>query len=184
MSEGFTVYYEFIILRRAGFLTPDEMLESVGSPIADYENRPGRHVQSAAQSSYESWEQGPFGGDPEKSISYYEKGAAIALLLDLKIRHETKGAKSLDDVMRALYREFYKEKKRGFTEQEFRDVCECIAGVPLSEIFDYANTTKAIDYPNFLGYAGLEVEFPKELDEADLGATVREMDARVSHPRT
>ena len=145
MSEGFTVYYEFLILRRAGFTTADEMLASVGSPIAGYENRPGRLLQSAAQSSYVSWDQGPFGGDLEKSISYYDKGAGIALLLDLKIRHETGGARSLDDVMRTLYRKYYKEKKRGFTDAEFQDVCERIAGVPLAEIFEYADTTKAVD---------------------------------------
>ncbi len=179
MSEGFTVYYEFMILRRAGFMTAPEMLESVGSPIAGYENRPGRLVQSAAQSSYESWDQGPFGGDPEKSISYYDKGAGIAFLLDLKIRQETKGAKSLDDVMRTLYQEYYKEKGRGFSDAEFQEVCERIAGAPLGEIFEYADTTKAVDYPKYLGYAGLEVELPKELDEADLGATVRERDGKL-----
>ncbi|MCJ7587061.1 MAG: PDZ domain-containing protein [Candidatus Aminicenantes bacterium] len=179
MSEGFTIYYEYLILRRAGFTTADEMLASVGSPIAGYENRPGRLLQSAAQSSYGSWDQGPFGGDPEKSISYYDKGAGIALLLDLKIRHETRGVRSLDDVMRTLYREYYKEKKRGFTDAEFQDVCERIAGIPLGEIFEYADTTKAIDYPKYLGYAGLEVELPKELDEADLGASVGERDGRL-----
>ena len=174
VSEGFTVYYQYLILRRAGFMTPDDVLRSLGSTIASVENRPGRLVQSAAQSSYESWEQGPFGGDPEKSISYYDKGAALGLLLDLKIRHETQGRKSLDDVMRALYREYYKKKKRGFTEQEFWEVCERFAGVSLKEIFDYANTTKEINYSKYLGYAGLRIELPRELDEPDFGAIVRE----------
>jgi predicted metalloprotease with PDZ domain len=174
MSEGFTSYYQNIILRRAGFTTPDEMLAAVGSPIAGLENRPGRLVQTAAESSWASWDQGPFGGDPDKSISYYEKGAVIGLLLDLQIRQATGGTKSLDDVMKALYFEFHKEKKRGFNEAEFKDVSERIAGVKLDEIFDYANTTKPLDYAKFLGYAGLEIEPPKELDEPDSGAVVQD----------
>lgn len=44
------------------------------------------------------------------------------MLLDFKIRHETSNKKSLHDVMRTLYKEFYKKKKRGFTEKEFRTV--------------------------------------------------------------
>jgi predicted metalloprotease with PDZ domain len=179
VSEGFTVYYEYIILRRAGFLTPDELLDSLGSPIAGYENRPGRLVQSAAQSSYESWDQGPFGGDPQTSISYYDKGSGLALLLDLAIRHETGGAKSLDDVMRALYRDYYKEKGRGFSDAEFQETCEQLAGAPLREIFEYVDTTKAVDYPKYLGYAGLDVELPRELDEGDLGALIGERDGKV-----
>ncbi len=173
VSEGFTSYYQHVILRRAGFTTPDEFLAAVGGPIALLEGRPGRLVQSAAESSWASWDQGPFGGDPEKSISYYEKGAVIGLLMDLAIRHATGGAKSLDDVMRALYFEFHKEKGRGFTEAEFKTVCERIAGAPLDEIFDYANTTMPLDYAKYLGYAGLEAEPRRELDEPDAGAEVQ-----------
>ena len=166
MSEGFTVYYEYIILRRAGLLTPDELLESLGGRVSAVENRPGRFVQSAARSSYESWEQGPFGGSPEKTISYYDKGAVIGFLLDLKIRHETKGAKSLDDVMRTLYREYFKEKNRGFTDQEFQQVCELVAGGSLDEVFEYAYTIKPVDYSKYLGYAGLELQSSATPDEA------------------
>jgi predicted metalloprotease with PDZ domain len=179
VSEGFTSYYQNLILRRAGLATAEDVLRSFGSSIAGLESRPGRLVQTAAESSWASWDQGPFGGDPDKAISYYEKGAVIGLLLDLKIRHETKNAKSLDDVMKTLYREYYKEKKRGFTESEFREVCERIAGAPLNEIFEYANTVKALDYPKYLAYAGLAASLPRELDEADLGAAARDMNGKL-----
>jgi len=174
ISEGMTVYYEYIVLRRAGLMTPEDVFKGLGSAIAGYENKPGHLVQSVAQSSYETWEQGPFGGDPDKSISYYDKGAGLGLLLDLKIRHESQGTKSLDDVMRTLYRDFFQEKKRGFTEREFREICERFAGVPLDEIFEYANTVKDIDYAKYLGYAGLEIDRPRELDEPAIGATFRD----------
>jgi predicted metalloprotease with PDZ domain len=181
MSEGFTVYYEYIICRRAGFISQEELLDHFRSDIVGYENNSGHLFQSATQSSYLTWSQGPFGGRGEgivKTISYYSKGPVLGLLLDFKIRHETKNQKSLDDVMRTLYRKFYKEKKRGFTDGEFREVCQSTAGCDLSEVFDYASTVKDIDYPKYLGYAGLEIEMPRELPEANFGVTVRDKDGK------
>jgi predicted metalloprotease with PDZ domain len=177
VSEGFTVYYQNIMLARAGLITLDELLESFGKSIAAHENGTGRFFQSATQSSFETWAQGPFGGRGDgvvKTVSYYNIGNVLGLLLDLKIRHETQNKKSLDDVMRALYREFYKEKQRGFTDREFRDVCERTAGASLSEVFEYASTTAEIDYAKYLGYAGLELEPPKESPSPYFGAIVED----------
>jgi predicted metalloprotease with PDZ domain len=83
--------------------------------------------------------------------------------------------------MRALYREYYKEKKRGFTDAEFRAVCERVAGVPLSEIFDvYVSTAKDIDYPKYLAYAGLDIDVqPKKGADPYFGASARERDGRL-----
>jgi len=58
--------------------------------------------------------------------------------------------RSLDDVMHLLYQRYYKVKKRGFTETEFRLVCEQVAGVSLKELFTYANTTVPVNYPKYL----------------------------------
>lgn len=102
------------------------------------------------------------------------------MLLDLKIRHETKNLKSLDDAMRTLYQKYYKEKKRGFTDDEFREVCESTAGRPLAEVFEYASTVKDIDYPKYLAYAGLDIDVqPKPIPGAYLGAATRDQDAKV-----
>lgn len=178
VSEGFTVYYEYLILHRAGLMTDDELLTALRTNLAAYENKPGRLFQSATQASYETWEDGPFGrtGDEAyKTISYYEKGPVLGMLLDFKIRHETKNKKSLDDVMQALYQEYYQKKKRGFTDQEFRQVCEKTAGMSLGEVFDYASTVKPIDYPKYFSYAGLAVDTTlKEVSNAWLGLAVRE----------
>ena len=70
----------------------------------------------------------------------------------------TGNRKSLDDVMRSLYKKYYLKKKRGFTEAEFRQECERMAGSGLSEIFDYASTTKEPDYKKYLGFAGLDID--------------------------
>jgi predicted metalloprotease with PDZ domain len=174
VSEGFTVYYEYLILLRAGLLTREEFFEQVHRYIDNYERRPGRLFQSAAESSFDTWLK--FFDRNENTanttISYYDKGAALGLLLDLKIRHETKNRKSLDDVMRTLYEKFYKAKKRGFTDREFREECEQAAGCPLPEIFDdYVATVEEIDYPKYFAYAGLEIDvMPEERTGVFFGA--------------
>jgi predicted metalloprotease with PDZ domain len=65
--------------------------------------------------------------------------------------------KFLDDVMRELYRIYYKEKKRGFTDAEFQQLCEQVAGISLTDIFEYVYTTKEIDFARYLGHAGLGI---------------------------
>ncbi|MGA2585528.1 MAG: PDZ domain-containing protein [Candidatus Aminicenantales bacterium] len=183
VAEGFTVYYEDLILNRAGLLGRDEILERFRSTIARFENAPGHLVQSATQSSFDTWIQ--FFNRNENAanttISYYDKGAALGLLLDLKIRNETKNRKSLDDVMRTLYQKFYKEKKRGFTDLEFREVCEGAAGCSLAEIFDdYAATVKDIDYGKYLAFAGLDIDVqPRETPGADFGAVARDQNGAL-----
>jgi predicted metalloprotease with PDZ domain len=183
VSEGITVYYEYLILNRAGLMTRADCLERFRRCIANYENVPGHRFQSATEASFDTWIQFFSRGEnaANTTISYYDKGCALGMLLDLKIRHETKNERSLDDVMRTLYREFYKERQRGFTDEEFRAVCEEAAGCPLPEIFDvYASTVQEIDYPKYLAYAGLDIDVGyKELTGAFLGATVQERAGRL-----
>ncbi len=161
VSEGFTVYYEYLAVKRAGLMTDEELINAFQKEIQTYENKPGHLFQSATQSSYETWSDGPFGrtGDEvNKTISYYNKGPVLGAMLDFNIRHVTQNKKSLDDVMRFLYQEYYQKKQRGFTEDEFRKTCEKMAGTSLKEIFDYASTTRQINYPKYFGYAGLAID--------------------------
>jgi predicted metalloprotease with PDZ domain len=156
-SEGFTSYYEDLIVRRAGLMTTEQYYQRLTDNISAYENAPGHLFQSAAQSSIDTWSRGD--NSSNTTISYYNKGAAIGALLDFKIRSETKGRNSLDDVMRTLYKEYFQQKKRGFTDAEFRGVCERIAGVPLAEIFDvYIASTKEIDYARYFDLMGLRID--------------------------
>jgi predicted metalloprotease with PDZ domain len=182
VSEGFTVYYEHIMMARAGLITTEEFLSQFSDCMKTYESNTGRLFQSVTESSYQTWTQGPFGegsGGIRKTISYYNKGPILGLLLDLNIRHVTQNKKSLDDVMRALYTTFYQERQRGFTDEEFQAVCEDIAGCPLPELFAYASTTQDIDYTKYLGYAGLELDPPVELPEAYLGVIPENVDGTL-----
>ncbi|GAB2824456.1 M61 family metallopeptidase [Ferruginibacter profundus] len=178
LSEGITVYYEYIILKRAGFTIQQDVLNTFGASIKEYESKPGRNFQTPAEASYATWEDGPFGrtGDEvNKTISPYDKGPLLGMLLDFKIRHETKNKKSLDDVMRLLYNKYYKTKGRGFTETEFKNECEKTAGSSLTDFFDYIYTLKTVDYPTYLGYAGLTIDTATHiLPGAWSGAGVRD----------
>jgi predicted metalloprotease with PDZ domain len=159
LSEGITVYYEYIILKRAGLISQQQLLEIFSRSITAYENKPGRWFQTPAEASYETWNDGPFGATGEranKTISPYDKGPLLGLLLDFKIRHETKGRRSLDDLMRLLYKKYYQQLGRGFTEDEFRQEAEKLAGVSLTDFFDYIYTLKKVDYTTYLQYGGLQ----------------------------
>src|SRR5690606_10362824 len=105
ISEGLTSYYAALMVRRAGISTPEEFLSGLAAGMAQFENSPGKAHQSLIESSFETWQEGPFGKsgkDPDKSISYYVKGPIVGLLMDFAIRHATDNQKSLDDVMRLL----------------------------------------------------------------------------------
>lgn len=78
-------------------------------------------------------------------------------MLDFTIRHATNNNKSLDDVMRLLYKEYYQRKQSGFSDAEFQQACETVAGTSLTNIFEYVTTTKEIDYNKYLDYAGLNM---------------------------
>ncbi len=165
LSEGGTVYYEELILNRAGFLTRDGFLENAGKTIGTHENIVGHEFQSVAISSRDTWMLFFNRNENAQSvtINYYNKGATLCMLLDLKIRNESKNQRSLDDVMRTLYQDFNNSQHRGFTDQEFREVCEKAAGCSLAEFFDYVYTTNPVDYAKYLGYAGLNIDLtPQE----------------------
>jgi predicted metalloprotease with PDZ domain len=182
VSEGFTVYYEYLVLNRAGLLPRGKALEMMGGTIARYENVPGRLFQSATESSFDTWIQFFNRGEnaANTTISYYDKGAALGMLLDLAIRNQTGNKKSLDDVMRLLYRAYYKERGRGFTDAEFQQACEATAGGPLGEVFEYASTVREIDYPRYLACAGLDIDVSSAgIPGGFLGAATRSQDGNL-----
>lgn len=161
VSEGISVYYEYLIVRRAGLVDERILFGDLEGNINSHENNPGRAYQSLTQASYNTWKDGPFGTqgeEPGKSISYYDKGPIVGLILDFAIRQATQNKKSLDDVMRLLYWKYYKSKGRGFTDAEFEQTCEEVAGSSLAQVFEYVYTTKELDYARYLGFAGLRLE--------------------------
>lgn len=182
-SEGGTVYYQYLILNRAGLISREECLDEFRKSIIGYEGIPGRRFQSAAQSSFDVWMTflNPTGDSANTTISYYSKGAGLTMLLDLLIRHNSGNTQTLDNVMQALYHTYHKQQQRGFTDLEFRQACETAAGTSLERFFEvYVDTTAPIDYPEILAYAGLEIAVePNELPGISLGMDTRERDGAL-----
>ncbi|HEV8202762.1 MAG TPA: PDZ domain-containing protein [Pyrinomonadaceae bacterium] len=174
VAEGITDYYADLTLRRAGLITESEFLSATARSIQQLQNTPGRLEQSVEESSFDSWIK--YYRQDENSInsqiSYYDKGALIGLLLDLEIRKRSNGAKSLDDVMRYLYAEFFK-KNRNYGPADFQKACELMAGSSLEEFFNkYVRETQELDYNAALEAAGLRLDTAAGKGDVYFGADV------------
>jgi predicted metalloprotease with PDZ domain len=160
IAEGFTAYYQDIIVRRTNLYPPDNYLGVLANDINNVTNQPGNKVQSLAEASFDAWIK--FYRTNENSmntgISYYSKGAIVAMLLDLEIIKDSHDKYSLDDVMRYMYDTYYKTQKRGYTDQEFKHGLEKFAGRSLDEFYKkYIYGLADIDYDKYLGYAGYQL---------------------------
>jgi predicted metalloprotease with PDZ domain len=160
VAEGITDYYADVALRRAGLISDRDFLAATAKAFQTLQKTPGRLVQTVEDASFDAWIK--YYRQDENSInsqvSYYEKGAIVGLLLDLEIRKRSNGVKSLDDVMRHLYIEFYK-KDRNYTPEDFQKVCELMAGSSLEEFFNkYVQAREELDYNAGLSVAGLKLE--------------------------
>ncbi len=102
--EGFTSYYDDLLLVRAGLIGIDRYLKLLAQTMTSVDATPGRGVQSVADASRDAWikHYRPDENTPNGTVSYYLKGSLVALALDLTLRCEGRG--SLDDVLRALWR--------------------------------------------------------------------------------
>ncbi|MBD2754472.1 M61 family metallopeptidase [Spirosoma validum] len=160
LSEGCTSFYEDYILRRAGFHSPETYLNIVANDITGIENQPGVRVQSAAESSWDAWIKGyrPNENSNNTTISYYSKGSVLGTLLNLAILAGNNGERSMDDLMRFLYNEYYKKQKRGFTDDEFRKAAEQTAGRSLDDFFNIGvNSADPISYNTYFEPVGLQL---------------------------
>ena len=101
--EGFTSYYDDVLLCRAGLIDPPRYAKLLNKTLNQVLQTPGRQVQSVAQASFEAWTKyyRPDDNSPNITVSYYTKGALVALCLDLTLRQH---GHSLDEVMRALWK--------------------------------------------------------------------------------
>ena len=101
--EGFTSYYDDLLLRRAGLLDSASYLKLLNKTINQVMQTPGKEVQSVAEASCDAWVKyyRQDENTPNATVSYYTKGALVALCFDLTLRRE--GHTTLDDVMRALW---------------------------------------------------------------------------------
>ncbi len=122
--EGFTSYYDDLLLRRAGLIDDATYLKLLGKTIAQVQQTPGRHVQSVAQASFDAWVKyyRQDENTANATVSYYTKGALVALCLDLTLRTE---GHTLDAVMRGLWQRC---KAGPMREQDVLDELHALTG--------------------------------------------------------
>jgi predicted metalloprotease with PDZ domain len=160
VAEGITSYYGDLMVRRAGLASETEYLDGLARDIQDYQNTPGRLQMSAEEASFNTWikEYRPDENSVNSQISYYDKGELLGLILDLEIRRRSHNAKSLDDVMRYLYHDFY-EQNRNYSPADFQKACELMAGSSLDDFFaKHVRGREELSYNAFLSAAGLQLE--------------------------
>lgn len=182
IMEGFTSYYDNLIMKRTGFIDEQAYFTYLATDFDAVENRGGNLVQPVALASLDAWIKyyRPDENSANTSVSYYNKGALLALLMDLKIIAETKGKHSLDDVMKAAYEEFYVQKQRGFEEHELESLIERVTGVSVAEIFRMAHTVEAIDYNEYLNRVGYTlVDYYSISNIPDLGVATSNQNGKI-----
>ncbi|MEN2473667.1 M61 family metallopeptidase [Burkholderia sp. GS2Y] len=141
LFEGFTSYYDDLMLVRSGLMSQDEYFAALGRTVGGVLRGTGRLKQSVAESSFDAWIK-YYRQDENATnaiVSYYTKGSLVALAFDLAIRAQTRNRKSLDDVMRLLWQrygcDFYRGKQAGVEENEVEALIEEATGVALGRLF-------------------------------------------------
>jgi predicted metalloprotease with PDZ domain len=173
--EGITSYYQELMLRRSGVIGVNALLQRLGELLTRVYRTPGRFKQSLAESSFDAWDvlYRPEPYHPNTSISYYTKGAMVALALDLKLRLETAGRTSLDDVVRELWLR-YGARGVGVPENGFEELAAELSGIDLATFF--ANAVRGTDDPplkELLAPFGVALELRAATGPDDKGGAPR-----------
>ncbi|MFN8960396.1 MAG: M61 family metallopeptidase [Betaproteobacteria bacterium] len=168
--EGFTSYYDDLTLARAGLLTEVQYLETLATTMTTVMQRPGRLKQSVADSSFDAWIKYYLQDEnaPNSIVSYYQKGALVALALDLSIRAATGGRKSLDDAMRLLWRQYKAAgaEYAGVAEDGVLAAVEEATGLQLARaVREWTEGTRDPDFAQLLAPFGIDVERRPALDK-------------------
>jgi len=181
LFEGFTSYYDDLILVRSGLIKPEEYFALLGKVVGGVLRGSGRLKQTVAESSFDAWVKYYRQDEnaPNAIVSYYTKGSLVALAFDLTIRAQTNNRKSLDDVMRLLWqrfgRDFYRGKPVGVAEDEVEAIFAEATGAELGALFEQAvRSTRDLPLETLLEPFGLALApEPDRNAKPSLGARLR-----------
>jgi predicted metalloprotease with PDZ domain len=189
-TEGVTAYYAYLHLLRSGVWSRQQFLAHLAEEIRGLELEPGRLLMSAESSSFHAWfyDRSPQMQETNfanTTISYYNKGAVLGMLLDLEIRARTGGQKSLDDVLLAMYRKFYAPPAadyygpgQGYKSEDILQAVNAVAGSDFTTFFErYVRGTEPLPYTPTLASAGLQLRVSTSADSApSLGVLTQRLD--------
>jgi predicted metalloprotease with PDZ domain len=181
VMEGITSYYGEGTLVRSGLWTRERYLRHLAGEISVLESSPGREHLSLAQASFDGWLQEPaqMHDRANARIDFYNKGEIVGALLDLRIRELTAGRRSLDDVMRALWKRYGKGRS-GIPEDGFETAVRKIAGEEIEPFFlKFVNGTDPLPYEELFATAGVSFRRVLAPPEAGLQLSVRTVSERL-----
>lgn len=182
--EGITSYYDDLSLVRTGLITRESYLELLARVITRVMRGSGRHKQSISDSSFDAWTKFYKQDEnaPNAIVSYYAKGALVALALDLTIRRHTAGKKSLDDVMHAIWQE-YGRVDLGVGEHDVERMAERVTGVDLKDFFDtFLRSTEELPLADLLSDVGVGYKLREAISSEDQGG-VKKINDKPLQPK-
>ncbi len=182
LFEGFTSYYDDLILLRSGVIDTPAYLKLLEKTINGVHRSRGRLKQTVAESSFDAWTKYYRQDEnaPNAIVSYYAKGSLVALLLDLVIRRDTRGKRSLDDVMRALWRRygrhFYSANGGiGVEDHELEALFDEITGLELKSVFDLAvRGTRDLPLADAFASMGITLSDQRKTNKLSLNVRVQQ----------
>jgi predicted metalloprotease with PDZ domain len=187
--EGFTSYYDDLLLRRAGLVDNAQYLKLLQKTLNQVLQTPGRLVQSVANASMDAWVKyyRVDENTPNATVSYYTKGALVGLCLDLTLRREShaKGHTTLDDVMRELFKRSKAgtgnpSTTGGITERDLLAALRELGGRSFdSELAHWVHSTKDLPVLELLTAHGVEVRQDNAPLAQRLGLRVQETGGTV-----
>lgn len=163
-SEGVDSTAAECILLRAGLLDEKRYLNSLGSSITDLQNEAAHFTQSVEQSSLDAWlEKYPYYNLQDRSISYYNKGELLGVLLDLRMRTMSHDRASIRTLFRWMNEHYAKQGKFFDDSIGVRAAAEQASRADLSNFFrDYVSGTAEIPWNDFFTSVGLRLESREE----------------------
>ena len=158
LAEGLTSYYDNLLMSRAGLIKPEEYMELLAVDMHRLETTPGRLLRPVTEASVDTWirHYQPNSNSINSTISYYTKGAVIGFVLDAYLRKESKGRRSLDEVMRKMY-SLYSSKP--YANDAIEQLVVEVGGAAAGKfLHDLLTTTADPDVDAALAWYGLRLE--------------------------
>lgn len=159
--EGVASYFDTFQLVRAGILGPAKYLELLEKRIKQLHEVPGRMIQSLEEASFDAWIR-LYRRDentPNSTVSYYLKGELVTWLIDLWMRDQSDGERTMDDVLRRMWREYYLADDVGFPPGALQEAVEAETGCDASAVFGHlVQRAEPINWEEFLAPVGLEIQ--------------------------
>lgn len=157
--EGVTNTVQDYILLRAGLLDEPHYLSRLAENIAELERRPAHLIHSAEESSLDAWlERYSAYRQPERSISYYNKGELLGVMLDLAVQEGSHGSASLRDVLQWMNQNYARQGRFFPDSGGVRQAAEAVSHSDLKWFFEkYVEGTEEIPWAEFFRPVGLRL---------------------------